>query len=428
MVWLSLANPTGAIKYCLPENTQEGYMNLEHLLTEEQRQIRKTIREFTQKEILPNIKKLEVDYSFVEKVLQKLVDMGIQSAGYPAEYGGGGGIPNMTVNIISEELAKGDPGMSSVIGVNGGMMLQPAIMANNKVVLDRFAPLFLSGKLAYSCLAMTDEATGCDSENPLLHGAGIKTIAKLQGDEWVINGAKAWPTNGGLAEFYLTVCTTDPSKGDEGVALIYVPKDAEGLSFGKPEKKMGFKTCVNSAIYYDNVRVPREYRAAGPGIDGEVFKAITVGSQVGAATLCLGIAERAFEIVLDYTGSRMGGFKPVRQHSMVAGILADMAIGIEMMKAGVCNLGLMFDHPEQYGPPTAPELMAKAAAVRVFCADTTIELVGKGAELLGSMSISEDFPYEKCLRDARVAQMPFGGQQINRYRVARGYYELKNWA
>jgi len=371
-------------------------MNLEHLLTDDDRQIRETVMGFTKKEIIPNTKKLEADYKFVEEVHQKLVDIGIQASGYPTEYGGGDG-SNMAFAIIAEELAKGDAGIALTVGINMGIILKPAIAVKNKVVMDRFIPSFCSGKLAYACLSMTDEAGGADSENPLLSGAGIKTTAKLEGDEYVINGSKAWPTHGGIAECYLTVCTTDPDAGDEGVALIYVPKDTPGLTFGKPEKKMLFKTSVNASGHH-------------------------------SSTMALGIAERAFEIVLDYTGARMGGFKPVRQHSMVAGILADMAIGIDMMRASIYNLSCMLDRLDIYGPPWSPEFISKAAATRVYAGDTAVEIVNKGAELLGSMAISEDFPYEKCLRDAKITQLWLGGQQICRYRVARGYYDLKNWA
>ena len=403
-------------------------MNLEHLLTEDQLHLRETIKNFTRKEILPKTKLIESDYSLVEEIHQKLVDIGIQSSGYPAEYGGGGGLSHMNQCIICEELAKGDAGISQVILINAGMMVQPAIMSGNKSVLDRFCPPFCHGKLAYACISMTDESGGCDTENPLLHGTGIKTTAKLEGDEWVINGAKSWPTNGGLAEIYLTVCNTDLNAGDEGVALIYVPPDAKGLSFGKPEKKMLFKTVVNSSIYYDNVRVPKEYRASGPGMDAKFFKAATADAQWHSSVIALGVAERAFDIVLDYTGDRMGGFKPVRQHSIIAGIIADMAIGIEMMRAGVYNLSWMFDHHDQYGMPYEPEFIARAAAVRVYCGDTAVNIINKGAELLGSIAISEDFPYEKCLRDIKETQLWLGGQQISRYRVACGYYDLKNWA
>jgi alkylation response protein AidB-like acyl-CoA dehydrogenase len=404
-------------------------MNLEHLLTEEQRQMRATLREFTRKEIIPRARDLEADYALVEEIHQKLVDMGIQAAGYPAEYGGGGGLSPVMQVVIGEELARGDGGIAMTASVNAGAVLSAAIHANNRAVMDRFIPLFTRGKLAYACLAMTDEAGGADTENPLLHGAGIKTTARLEGNEWVINGNKSWPTHGGIAEVYITVCTTDPKAGDEGLALIYVPRDAPGLSFGKPEKKMVYRTVINGSVYYDDVRVPKDYRAAGPGADAQLFHAaIDAGSQLHTAIQALGITERAFEIVLEYTGARMGGFKPVRQHSIAAGIIADMAIGIQMMKAGVYNLAAMFESADFYGPMFSPQFISKAAALRVFCADAGVELINKGAELLGSMAISEKFPYEKCLRDIKILQLWLGGQQICRYRVASGYYDLKNWA
>lgn len=212
-------------------------MNLEHLLTKEELQIREAMREFTQKEIIPITKELEEDYSKVEEVHQKLVDLGLQSDGYPEEYGGGGHGSHTGLGIVCEELAKGDPGIALSAGINAGIILGPAMEMGNKAVMDRFIPDFCKGKLAYACLSMTDEAGGCDTENPVLHGKGIKTTARLEGDEYVINGSKAWPTNGGVAEVYLTVCTTDPEAGEEGTALIYVPKDTPGLSFGEPEKK-----------------------------------------------------------------------------------------------------------------------------------------------------------------------------------------------
>ena len=159
-------------------------MNLEHLLTEEHLQLRSTIREFTQKEIMPRTRELEKDYSLVEEVHQKLVDMGIQAAGYPEEYGGGGGLSPLMQVILGEELAKGDAGIAMSASVNAGAVLGAAVHAKNKVVMDRFIPGFLDGKVHYACLSMTDEAGGADTENPLLNGGGIKTIARLDGDEW----------------------------------------------------------------------------------------------------------------------------------------------------------------------------------------------------------------------------------------------------
>ena len=143
-------------------------MHLEHLFTEEHRQLRQTLREFTKKEIIPIVKQLEEDYNLVEEVHQKLVDIGIQASGYPVEYGGGGNLSMTNTAIIAEELSKGDAGIALSVCANTAGA-GPAAAVGNKAVLDRFAPIFCQGKLAYACLSMIDEAGGTDTENPLFH-------------------------------------------------------------------------------------------------------------------------------------------------------------------------------------------------------------------------------------------------------------------
>lgn len=398
-------------------------MNLEHLLTDEDKAIRATVREFVNKEIMPIRDQLEDDYSVVEGIHQKLVDMGIQEGGFPEAYGGTGPYSHVALGIICEELAKGDAGISLSAGINAGLLFGPALAVGNTAVLDRWAPLFCEGKVCYACLSMTDSTGGADSENPVLKGRGITTTARLEGDEYVINGTKSWPTHAGIASVYLTVCTTGVEQGDEGIALIYTPHDAEGLSFGKPEPKMGFRSSINGSIFYDNVRVPREYRLAGPGMDANIYHAATSGTQWHSATISLGTAQAAFDIALEYTSTRKSGGKPVRQWSMVAGILADMAIRIELTRAAVYNTSIMLDNPESYGPPFSPKMIAKATATKIFAADTAVWVANKAVELMGSNGISPEYQMEKYLRDAKIPQLWLGGQQVSRYRVARGYYD-----
>ncbi|MBW1800459.1 MAG: acyl-CoA dehydrogenase family protein [Deltaproteobacteria bacterium] len=398
-------------------------MQLEHLLTDEQRALRDMIRKFVEKEILPIRGKMEEDYGLVEGVLQKLLGLGIGRSGDPDEGSGHKTGGRVTEAIICEELARGDAGVSLCIpGMSGGL-LRPAKMVGNQAVVDRFAPAFSGDRVSYACISMTDAAGGADTENPLLQGRGISTRATLDGDEWVINGTKSWPTHAGIASVYLTVCTTDPALGEEGVALIYVPPDAEGLSFGKPEAKMGFRTAINASVFYDDVRVPREYRLAGPGVDAHFFDGLAgTGAQWHSSTISLGTARAAFDIALDYTKERKSGGKPVREWSMAAGILADMAIQMEMTRGAVYNLSTMMDHPELYGPPFSPQMVSKASTTKVFAADMAVWVTNKAAELMGSNGISPEYHLEKYLRDAKITQLWLGGQQVSRYRVARGYY------
>ena len=215
-------------------------MQLEHLLTDEQKSIREMVRKFVVKEIMPIREELEEDYSLVEKVHQKLVDLGIQRAGYPPEYGGGLGPGARTTSIIiREELAKGDAGIALVSGINGGAILGPAIAAGNKAILDRFVPAFCGDKLEYACYSLTDSSGGADTENPVLKWRGITTRAKLEGDEYVINGTKSWPSNAGIASVYMTVCTTDPDAGNDRVAIIYVPGDAKASLSVSRRRRLG---------------------------------------------------------------------------------------------------------------------------------------------------------------------------------------------
>ncbi len=397
-------------------------MHLSHLLSDEQHAIRDMVRSFVDREIIPKREDLEQDHALVEEVLRKLVKIGIQRSGYPEEYGGDGGVSNLTLTIICEELARGDGGISLSAGINAGMILQPAILAGNKAVLDRFVPPFCGEEVMYACLSMTDSTGGADTENPLLGGRGVKTRARLDGDEWVIDGNKSWPTHAGIASVYMTVCNTDPSQGDDGVALIYVPADIPGLSFGKPERKMGYRTSVNASIFYDGVRVPKEYRCAGPGQDAHFYHAIASGAQWHNATQSLGIAQAAFDIALDYTGVRISNGKPVREWSLAAGIIADMAVKLEIMRGAVYNLAIMMDEHEAYPPLFSNEMVARASIVRSFSADASVWICNKAVELLGSNGLSPEYGVEKCLRDAKITQVVLGGQQIAKYRIANGYY------
>jgi len=400
-------------------------MYLSHLFTDEENALRDMIRKFTEKEIIPMREELEADYKLVESVHQKLVDLGIQKAGYPPEYGGTGPANAMVFGLVCEELSRGDAGIGLTTGINMGQLLLPAIQAGNKAVMDRFIPAFCGDKICYGSLSMTDSTGGADSENPLLQGRGIATRAKLDGDEYVINGTKSWPSNAALSSVLLTICTTDPGLGEEGIALIYVPGDAKGVSYGKNETKIGFKTSTNNSVFYEDVRVPKEYRLAGPGDDAAFYKAITSGTQWHTAALALGIAQASFDIALDYTKERKSGGKPVREWSLAAGILADMAVQLEMTRAAVYHYAWMLDHPDDYGPPFTNHMISKAAITQTYASDAAVWIANKTIELMGANGLSPEYHAEKYLRDAKIPQIVLSGQQVRKYRIVRGYYEYE---
>jgi alkylation response protein AidB-like acyl-CoA dehydrogenase len=404
---------------------------LELFLTEEDKMAEEAFRNFVEKEIMPVRQKIDDDkeHEIVNKILQGMTNMGIQKATFPQEYGGGGSTSLVSAAVMHEEFGRGDSGIATSATVTA-WAFNPAIMAGNKTVLDHFAPMFCGNELRKACFAITEPGGehgggGCDIENPTLHGRKIRTVAKLEGDEWVINGQKAWGSNAGASDAYCVVCTTDPDAGDEGIALIYVPSPCEGLSFGQFENKAGMQGDRNCMIYLDNVRVPKGFRAAGPGADAQLFHGNVIAARILTGALAIGNAQAAFETVLKYTGERIVADKPIRQHSIGAGILADMAIGIETARMYYLGAAYMFDHPEIYGPPMSEFMLSRASIAKVHAADVAVMVTNKAMELMGSYGYVRDYDIEKYWRDCKIIQLWEGGAQLGRFDVCRGYYDCE---
>lgn len=400
-------------------------MYLKDLLTEEELEIKRLFRKFADREIMPKRLELEEDGNLVAKILQDITNMGVLKMGYPKELGGEKSEKApFYLTIVAEEFSRADAGLAMAVGQASGRHLGPAIAVKNQAVLDRFVPIYTGDNFAYSCLAMTEPDGGCDVENFDMEFRTIRTIAKLDGDEWVINGSKCWPASAGVAAMYLTICTTDPDLGEEGIAIIYVPAETPGLTFGKPEAKMGFRSVQNASVYYDNVRVPKAYRLSGPVDDAKWFKAACSHTKTHSGAMSLGIMQGAFDTVLEYTGERIGGGKPVRQHTIVAGILADLATQLEASRALIYNTTWMLNRPEIYGPAYSLEMTSKCNIAKIYTADAAVFITNKGMELMGSNGYAPEYHMEKYLRDAKALQLWLAGQQVSRYDVARGYYDL----
>jgi alkylation response protein AidB-like acyl-CoA dehydrogenase len=406
---------------------EHQYMDL--FLKDEDRMAREMFHSFVEKEIMPVRQKIDDDrdHIIVGEILQHLTELGTQKAAFPKEYGGGGMNSVVSAAVMHEELARGDSGIATAATVTTWAFL-PAIIAGNKDVLDYFAPMFCGSESRLGCFAMTEPGGGhggggCDIENPFLHGRKIRTYARLEGNEWVINGQKAWASNSGVSDAYCVLCTTDPEAGDEGIALIYVPGSCEGLRLGKFENKAGMQGDKNCMMYFENVRVPREFRAAGPGKDAELFHNNVLLARINTGALAVGNAQGAFETVLKYTGERIVADKPIRQHSIGAGILADMAIGIETARSYCLAAAYMYDHPETYGPPSSNLMLSRASIAKVYAAEVAVMVTNKAMELMGSYGYVRDYDVEKYWRDCKIIQLWEGGAQVGRFDVCRGYYE-----
>ncbi|MGB2584206.1 MAG: acyl-CoA dehydrogenase family protein, partial [Dehalococcoidia bacterium] len=405
---------------------------LEALCKEEDLILRDLVRDFVNDEIMPVRQQIDddEDHAIVRGLLQGLANLGFTRAIFPEKYGGSDMHSAVTLGLPLEEVARGDSGIAVALACCLWPFM-PAVWAQNEAVLDYFGPMFCGDDLKIGCFNMTEPGGpsgggGCDIENPGMQGRRISTRAVLDGNQWVLNGQKIWATNSGIADAYLMVCTTDPSLGDDGIALIYVPGDAEGLSFGKFEKKAGMAADRNTTTYLDNVRVPESFRLAGPGEDARYFHAnLTIG-RLASAAMSVGNAQGAFETVLDFTGERVVGkvAKPIRDHSICAGMLADMAIGIETARLTYLSAGYRFDHPQEYGAIHSLEQLSLASIAKVYSADVAVMVTNRAMELMGSYGYVRDCDVEKYWRDCKIIQLWEGGAQLGRFDVCRAYYDL----
>jgi alkylation response protein AidB-like acyl-CoA dehydrogenase len=403
--------------------------------SEEDMEIVKAVRDFVDGEIMPHRQDLDGGWhrdgnlarETFERIHQGLVDIGYQRATAPERYGGLG-VRGLTSYMTREEVSRGDPGIATHIGIIGWTM-RPAQIARRTDLLEVFYEKICDDEPHTSCMAITEPSGGANVEDRSQHGSTIETTAQLDGDDWVINGTKIWPSGAGVSDItYCTVCTTDPNMGDDGIAIIYIPPGSEGLSFSEPVQKMGMCwTDINAEIFYDDVRVPKEYRVSGPGEDARILHDIVATGRLATCEYALGPAQACFEIALNWTREREIVGKPVRDRSLFASILGEMALRIESARAYRLEVSRMLGHPDLYGRPGQPFLLSKCSAAKAYACDVALWVANKAMELMGSYGYSFEYNLERYLRDVKILQLWLGGPQRALLDSAQGYYSY-DWA
>lgn len=395
------------------------------LITEQERVLHKAVHDFVNREIMPVREQLEDEVDLQNSVRKLLADMGLQKLSMPKEYGGEGVRGTLLNALICEELSRGDVGIA-VSHMCTGWAWKPAISGGMKAVLDRFMPDFCGDKVRIGCFAMTEPGGphgggGCDIENELYKGTKLRTTAKFEEDECIINGSKLWATNSGIADLYCIVCTADPRLGEEGIVLAYIPKGWPGLTVGPDERKCGLKTDHNCPNYFDDVRIPSEWTIGPGGRAAELFRAQLPGVSSGA--MATGIMQGVLETVLQYTGQRIVADKPIRQHGGPAETIAEIAMDTEMARTWYLTTAYMCDHPEIYGPKKG-FLAARMNMARIT-SERAVRCAEKAIQLMGSYGYVREYHVEKYWRDSLMITLWKGGTRLSRHNVCRAYYDLE---
>lgn len=390
------------------------------------------IREWAE-EVMPVRQRIDEDWErheIVRPLLTSLcVDRGYQRAAWPKEYGGLG-IDAVTSALCLEEMSRADSGLATAASCSTWAMSPIFPPTENCTLMELFTPRFLDTSRWYvGSAAITDERSGSDVENiDGTHGRYIATTARREGDEWVINGHKRWPTNsGGLADVFAVFCTTDPEAGGEGVAIIYVPADTPGVRQGKPLRKAGMSGDWNSDVFFEDVRVPAEFRAHGPGTDAERARAFIASGNVGTAAQAVGVMRNVCELLKEWCDRRVVGGKPLKEHTMTAAVLADIVAAIEASRAETYLKARMLDRPDIYGPRHTPEMLARTRATKLFITDQLTLVVNRAMDLMGAFGYARIGEIEKHWRDAKIMSLWMGGRGLAQLDIARWFAEAESY-
>jgi alkylation response protein AidB-like acyl-CoA dehydrogenase len=307
--------------------------------------------------------------------------------------------------VTVEELSKVCATSGLIIAVQelGSLGIKLAGTEEQKL---RFLPKLASGEWL-AAYALTEPGSGSDS-------AAMRTTAVRDGNEYVLNGGKRFITNAGVASLYVVFAKTDSDAAHSGISAFVVESDAPGFSVGRIEPKMGIKGSTTGEVFFDDCRIPAVNLL---GDEGEGFKLamrILDRSRPGIGAQGLGLAQGATDYAVEYARSRETMGKPIAQHQLIAGMLADMETKCEAARGLLYKVGQMIDEGE-----TGPELTKLSAMAKLYCTDVAMDVTTDAVQVLGGYGYIQEYPVERMMRDAKITQIYEGTNQIQRLVIAR---------
>ena len=371
-------------------------------LTDEQRMLRAAVRELAEDKIAPHAADVDEQARFPQEALDALTQAGFHAVHIPEEYGGPGA-DAISACIVVEEVARVCASSSLIPAVNK-LGSQPVILSASEELKKQVLPPLASGEVMFS-YGLSEREAGSDA-------AAMRTRAIQDGDQWVINGTKAWITNAGVSAYYTVMAVTDPSKGANGISAFVVHKDDPGFSVGAKERKMGIKGSPTCELHFENCTIPLDRIIGEPGTGFKTALRTLDHTRLAIGAQALGIAQGAFDQARDYIKERRQFGKAISDFQGIQFMLADMGMRIEASRQLVYAAAARAERDE-------PNLTFTSAAAKVFASDTAMSVTTDAVQLFGGAGYTRDFPVERMMRDAKITQIYEGTNQINRMVMAR---------
>jgi alkylation response protein AidB-like acyl-CoA dehydrogenase len=364
-------------------------------LTEEQKLLKQTIRDFAETQIAPGAAGRDEAARFPTELIPKMAELGLFGIMIPQEYGGAG-LDAVSAAIIVEELGRVDAAIALIVASHNSLCSAHILNFGSENQKQKYLPPLARGE-KLGAWALTEPGSGSDA-------AALKTRATLKGGHWVLNGEKQFTTQGSTAGVYVIMASTDPAQGKQGISAFIVERGTAGLRIGKVENKLGVRASDTAAVQLDEVPVPKE-NLLGELNRGfyDVLK-ILQGGRIGIGAMAVGIAQAALDEATKYATMRKQFGKPIAEFEAIQWTLADMATEIDAARLLVHRAAELKDR----GMP----FVKAASEAKLYAAETAMQATTKAIQVHGGYGYIKDYPVERYFRDAKICEIGEGTSEI----------------
>lgn len=370
-------------------------------LTEEQKMLQQTIREFAESEIKPLAAESDHSGKFPIETIKKLSELGFMGIPFPEKYGGAG-LDYLSYAIAIEEISTACASTGVIVSAHTSLCCDPIYSSGTEEQKQKFLTPLAKG-IKIGCLGLTEPSAGSDAAN-------IKTHAIADGNNWIINGSKLFITNGAQADIAVITAITDKTQGHKGISTFIVEKGTPGFKVGKVEEKLGIKASSTSELIFEDCRIPKENLLGPLGNGFKIALQTLDGGRIGIAAQAVGIARAALEASIKYSKERTQFSQPISNFQAIQWMLADMATQIDAARLLTLRAASLKDAKERFSQQSA---MAK-----LFASEVATDAAHKAIQIYGGYGYTKDYPVERFYRDARITEIYEGTSEIQRLVIA----------
>jgi len=370
---------------------------MDYLLTEEQTFIRDTARQIAEEKVVPVRAELDEKEEFPTEIIKVMAQSDLFGIFIPEDYGGLG-MGSLELCIAVEEISRACLGVSTSYAANA-LGTYPILLNGSEEQKKKYLPDIAAGNKLVA-FGLTEANAGSDA-------GGIQTTARIEGEEYVLNGTKQWITNAGEADVYTIIAITDRSKGARGASAFIVEKGTPGFSFGKKEKKMGIRASATAELVFEDCRIPKGNLIAKEGMGFIVAMKTLDSSRTGVGAQGVGVAQGAIDEAIKFARERVQFDHPIISFQAVQHMLADMVTQTEAARSLVYSVSRYIDRG-------AKDVSKASAMAKLFATDVAMKVTTDAVQVMGGSGYMREYPVEKMMRDAKILQIYEGTNQIQR--------------